>query len=119
MILRFGLVSGIGWLVDFALFALLTRAGTPVALANFVGASTAVTYVFFASLRPIFRYGGRYAGRKLLLYWTYQALAVTAASWLIHAVSALGVAPLLSKVLVTPLTFVANFLFMRWLARER
>lgn len=46
MIFRFAVVSGLGWLIDFSIFALLNSLGFPVWLANIVGATTAVLFVF-------------------------------------------------------------------------
>lgn len=118
MISQFALVSGTGWVIDFAVFYGLARAGLPVYLANIVGASLAVVFVFFASLRPIFLYEGNRTPGKLLQYVVYQCVAIPLASMAIDALSEAGIELLWSKVLVTPLTFVCNFLFMRFLARR-
>lgn len=117
MLNRFALVSGIGWLVDFALFSLLCQV-IPVYAANLLGASVAVTLVFFLSLRPIFMYQGRRTAGKLAQYILYQVVAIWLASLLIHQVSLWTYHPVMAKVLVTPLTFLCNFFFMRWLARN-
>lgn len=113
MIVRFGLVSGIGWLVDFCLFVSLGLLGAPVWAANMVGASVAVLFVFLASVRHVFEYEGGYLVGKLIAYIVYQAIAILAASLLIDALTHwFGLAPVLAKILVTPLTFYANFQFM-------
>lgn len=116
MIARFGIVSGIGWLIDFCLFLLLGYLGLPVWMANIFGASVAVLYVFFASVRHVFEYEGNYVVRKLLVYAVYQAIAILAASLLIDGLTRwFGWAPMLSKIIVTPLTFFANFQFMSFI----
>lgn len=113
MIVRFGMVSGIGWLIDFLLFVLLCWLGAPVWGANAVGASMAVLFVFFAAVRRVFEYEGRYLIGKLMIYAAYQAIAILAASLLIDGLSQyVGLTPVLSKILVTPITFYANFQFM-------
>lgn len=109
MIVRFGLVSGMGWLIDFCFFVSLGWLGA----ANMVGASVAVLFVFVASVRHVFEYEGGYLVGKLIAYIVYQAIAILAASLLIDALTHwAGLAPVLAKILVTPLTFYANFQFM-------
>lgn len=113
MIVRFGLVSGIGWLIDFCLFVSLGWLGAPVWASNMVGASVAVLFVFFASVRHVFEYEGGYLIGKLIAYIAYQAIAILAASLLIDVLTRwFGLTPVLAKILVTPLAFYANFLFM-------
>ena len=113
MIVRFGAVSGIGWLIDFCLFSFLVWLGAPIWGANFVGASTAVLFVFFVSVRRVFEYEGHYILGKLITYIAYQLIAILAASLLIDALTKwVGLVPVLSKIVVTPLTFYANFQFM-------
>ncbi|EFH8408151.1 hypothetical protein HRZ17_004215, partial [Escherichia coli] len=58
MIVRFAVVSGLGWLIDFSIFALLNLLGLPIWLANIFGATAAVLFVFFVSVRRIFQYNG-------------------------------------------------------------
>lgn len=120
MMLHFGVISGIGWLIDFSVFSGLAWAGVPVWAANMAGASIAVLFVFFSSVRRVFRYQGSYLLGKLIAYIAYQVVAITLASLLIDALTQwMGIAPLLSKVLVTPLTFYANFQFMSFITTGR
>lgn len=116
MLLKFGLISGLGWIIDFSIFTLLCSLGLIPGVANGIAVTVAVTFVYFASLRPIFQYHGRYLFRKLCAYWLYQLLAVAVASVAVNAIAAHVAHPVVAKVLVTPLTFMANYLFMRWLA---
>lgn len=120
MIVRFGFVSGIGWLIDFCLFVLLGWLGVPVWAANMVGATVAVLFVFFASVRHVFEYDGGYLVGKLIAYIIYQVIAISAASLLIDALTRwFDLTPVLAKILVTPLTFYANFQFMSFITTGR
>ncbi|MBJ9237982.1 GtrA family protein [Citrobacter braakii] len=120
MIFRFAVVSGLGWLIDFSIFALLNSLGFPVWLANIVGATTAVLFVFFASVRKIFQYNGHYILWKLLNYIVYQIIAIVCASLLIDFIALqFGMLPIIAKIIVTPLTFYANFQFMSFLTTGR
>lgn len=118
MIVRFGLISGVGWLIDFCLFSFICWLGTPVWLANVAGATVAVLFVFFISVRHVFEYEGRYLLGKLLAYVSYQSIAILAASFLIdELVRRFGFMPIAAKIIVTPLTFFANFQFMSFITK--
>lgn len=120
MIARFGIVSGVGWLIDFCLFVAFGWLGAPVWAANMVGASVAVLFVFFASVRHVFAYQGGQLPRKLMAYIVYQVVAIFAASLLIDALTSwLDLLPVIAKILVTPLTFYANFQFMSFITTGR
>lgn len=116
MIVRFGFVSGIGWLIDFCFFVVLGLLGVPIWAANMLGASVAVLFVFFASVRHVFECEDGYLIGKLITYVFYQTIAIIAASLLIEALTRwLDLAPVLTKIAVTPLSFYANFQFMSFI----
>ncbi|EKS73273.1 hypothetical protein BURK_002360 [Burkholderia sp. SJ98] len=120
MLMRFGLISGLGWLIDFCLFATLTALKTPVWLANTTSATAAVLFVFFVSLRRVFQYHEHYLLGKLLSYIAYQAGAILAASFAIDLLTRhLGLPPIASKIIVTPITFYCNFQFMSLITTGR
>ncbi|MFF7058859.1 MULTISPECIES: GtrA family protein [Achromobacter] len=116
MLLKFGLISGLGWLIDFSIFVALGAAGFIPGVANGIAATVAVTFVYFSSLRPIFKYEGHYMMRKLMAYWLYQIVAVTLASLAVNFLATVGMHSIVAKIVVTPFTFLANYLFMKWLA---
>jgi putative flippase GtrA len=118
-VLAFALVSGLGLALDFCLFLALVEAGARAGWANLVSASAAVSFVYFASVRRIFAYEGRFLLALFLLYLGYQALAVALASWAVDALTALLREPALAKGLILPVTFSANYLFMSFLTRAR
>lgn len=119
MFLKFGVISGLGWLIDFSIFVTLGAVGVIPGIANGIAATVAVTFVYFSSLRPIFKYEGHYLVRKLVAYWFYQLFAVTLASLAVNVLATSGVYPVMAKIIVTPFTFLANYIFMRWLAEVR
>lgn len=112
----FALVSGTGLAIDFALFAALTAGTAPPFAANLASAGCAVAFVYFASVRRVFRDGPRAA--SFAAYLVYQAAAIALASLAVAALSRVLPAPLLAKIAVLPATFAANFLFMRALTRH-
>ena len=114
----FGVVSGLGWLLDFGIFTALLRAGATPFLANAAGAACAVTWVYAASVRRIFRYRGRFLVTKFLIYAGYQVVGVAAASWGVDRLAhTTALTPIWAKIAITPLTFIANYLFMAWLTK--
>jgi putative flippase GtrA len=125
---RFALISGLGWLCDLIVFAILLRIFdlTP-AVANSVSSWFGLTLVYFTSLRIVFhKYDGRRA-RFIFTYWAFQCISILtyslAIGWLMRAIGILSpehldprLAGIGAKVLVTPLTLCTNFLFMRLLS---
>lgn len=118
-LLGFALVSGTGLLIDFGLFMLLLYAGLDAAIANFLSASAAVTFVYFISVYHVFSNGGRFLLPLFALYAAYQALAVSAASLLVGYLAAHWMPAPLAKLAVLPLTFTTNFLVMALITRKR
>jgi putative flippase GtrA len=113
---RFAAVSGVGWLLDFCIFAMLVHQGLAPGPSNAIGAGAAVVWVFFSSVRHIFRYRGASLHSRFVGYVIYQVLMIAMASLGVATlVRFAGIDALLAKALVTPLTFLANFLFMAWL----
>ena len=101
----FGVVSLVGWALDFVIFATLVLVGLSPFFANLVGATTGVTFVYFVSARKVFAYQGRFLYRKFVIYLAYQACAITLASWAIDALTLHTPLPAIaSKTAVTPLT---------------
>lgn len=134
----FAAVSGAGWLCDVALTMALVQMGAHPFWASVAGAGTAVTFVYVVSLRAIFAVGGGPGARGFPFYVLWQICAISAASILV-ALLAAGLEPLAAeifdrigtggtdaltwasgaaKALVTPLTLLANFLFMRILTKR-
>ena len=135
----FALVSGAGWLIDVALTMGVVYAGAQPFWASLVGAGAAVTFVYFVSLRRVFEIGGRVGERGFPYYFVWQVFAITAASLIVavlaNLLSPVGAAVLerlgpegwgdpltmasgAIKVLITPLTLLANYLFMTWLVKR-
>lgn len=111
-LLKFAATSGTGLAIDLLLFFGLIEVGWSPAISNFCSASMGVLFVFFASLRGVFQHEGRYLGTLLVSYVSFQFLAVVAASAAVSLLVQLIGSPLLSKLIILPVTFGANFLFM-------
>jgi putative flippase GtrA len=140
--IAFSVVSGLGWTVDVCLTALLVSIGLSPFSSSCIGAGTAVTFVYVVSRWMVFRGSGAGHPHEFILYITWQLCAIVAASILVAslvvllnasstryaaflantygwpALDGLALATVASKILVTPLTLAANFVFMRWLTQR-
>lgn len=115
--LHFGAVSGAGLSLDFALFSTLDESGMRAGYANAISAFAGVAFVYFASIRQIFSYHGRFLFLLFGVYLIYQIVAVGAASVAVDAIVANQASPILAKTAILPLTFTANYIFMSFLSR--
>lgn len=133
--LKFVLVSGVGWVLDFGIFTLLTGLlGWPVVGSNYLSSLVAVTFVFSVSTRKILsnRAEGHSPRVKYLVYVAYQLVLVTAVSFLaqwLHellgrwqVIAALPIlaenTKLLAKILITPITMICNFFVLRQISER-
>jgi putative flippase GtrA len=126
---HFLLLSGAGWLCDFATFTALVKFfHTPAFLANFISSFVGVTFVWFTSLGTVFEHSGSARGRFLFIYWGFQLISILGYSQCLHLAQALldgwGLTALMhiesavaAKIFVTPFNLLTNFMFMRFLTR--
>ncbi len=94
-VLRFGLVGAANTAVDLGVYLLLSMAGLPVLLANFVSTSAGLGFSFVANRR--FTFSARPsdgAGRQLLLFVVCTGVGL----WVVQPVVLLGAGHLLAPV---------------------
>jgi putative flippase GtrA len=132
---RFLGLSGIGWLLDIAIYTLLvTTTGMSAGIAAFVGGTCGATFAFVTADRYVFRGERALLRRKLALYLCYLVAAIIVASFLVELVHRLltygfdALVPeahvsrvltaFLAKCIVTPITLIANFLVTRSLIKK-
>ena len=124
-------ISGLGWLIDFAVYSVLTSVFLfSVMRANMASAVPAITFVFFSATYKTFqnRPGSLSLGYKYLLYFGYQVCLVSGVSWIgqwlfnsIYAHNSFHLALMAAhlhlavKFMITPITLIANFLVMKLL----
>lgn len=127
--LGFAFLSGLGWLCDFATFTLLVKwFDVPSFIANFVSSYVGVTFVYFASLKTVFKRSVEGRNTFLLISWGFQFVSILVYSQLLYmvvgALTGAGLpAPvshnleITAKIIVTPFNLMTNFLFMKLLTR--
>ena len=131
--LKFGGLSGMGWLLDFALLLTMVGVlGAPPFLANVISSSTAALTVFLLSRRLIFERSEGALGTRIAVYLLYTLCLITVAAWvmtlIIHVLFGLaqanGYAPAptvlaaAAKVLITPPQLLLNFLMSRTMSER-
>lgn len=127
--LGFALISGIGWLLDFTSYVIFSQVfGWDPFYANFASSMVGVTYVWFFSLKRLFKLEGGGGLGFLVVYWIFQALSISAYSKMVSFTVATGVMPQLphylpppavvAKIFFTPFNLVTNFLFMKFLTQR-
>ena len=127
--LRFGGLSGLGWLLDFGLLYLLVRfARLPVFTSNLISATTAATIVFLLSRKLVFRSSSTFVLARVLFYCGYTLAVIVVASIAMKYVTiaagslalqfhhplATSTCAMIAKVIVTPANFLANFVVARF-----
>lgn len=125
--LTFAIISGLGWLIDVGVTMGLVQFGMTPFIASFAGAAIAVSFVYVVSRLVVFQINQLGSVTDYTIYVVWQIFAITVASFLVAMiggvlaphVGALALATGVGKVLVTPLTLAANYLFMRWLTQRR
>ena len=132
--LKFGTLSGLGWLLDFAiLVSLVALLGAPAFAANVVSSSVAAMSVFLISRRLIFTPGEGGLELRAAIYFVYTlamiGIAASAMTLIVDALSALAagrnlhpsatVLAAVAKVLVTPPLLILNFLMSRHTSEAR
>lgn len=132
--IHFLMVSGIGWLIDFGLYTVLGKYTTiPPAWANMLSGIPALTFVFYISTRKIFQKAdkGFPISIKYVIYFLYQMVLLLFVSYLCELLFGFfsGIIlpeydideifiKLFSKVCITPITMVCNFIVMKLLSEK-
>jgi putative flippase GtrA len=116
---NFAALSAVGLAIDMGVFSVLVYCGLRPGYANLVSATLAVTFVYFSSAKRVFQYHGQFLVSLFLLYVTYQVMAVLAASFAVDRLVTMGFWPITSKLLILPVTFTVNYLFMSFLLKAK
>ena len=123
----FVLVSGVGWLMDFSIYTVLSYlTDLKVIVINIISSIPAITYVFLLSNKKIFKneHSRLSLKTKYLLYFAYQLvllLCISAFGELLYGIfiDVITVPFLLEhlkiviKILITPITMTVNFIVMK------
>lgn len=118
-------LSGIGWILDFGVYAILGGFSKELFLNNIVSSWVGVTFVFLFSTRLVFQNNRKIPLKvKYIIYLLYQCLLIYLMSkqlnqvnrWILTYINwtfVTNISYLISKILITPVTMVLNFCVMK------
>lgn len=122
---RFIGLSGLGWLLDFTIYTLLSLRLSNLAMNNIISSLAGASFVFAFSTRFVFQDSHRIPlGWKYFIYIAYQLALIFLISELLAYINGLIAAgfsaPLIlrfsaviAKIIVTPITMTINFFAMK------
>ena len=123
--IRFIGLSGIGWILDFTTYTVLGVISANLVLNNTISSWVGVTFVFLLSTRIVFKNNSKIPLKwKYVIYLLYQCVLIFFISKLLNRVNiyllthvTLAVvknfSTIISKILVTPITMILNFVVMK------
>lgn len=118
-------LSGIGWILDFCTFIFLGNISDNLVLNNNVSSWVGVTFVFISATQRVFENNSRISLKyKYLIYIIYQFVLILIISRVLNAINIFLVtninfmvvrnfSTVISKVLITPITLILNFVIMK------
>ena len=128
--IKFLFVSGIGWLIDFSLYAILTiEFNLKIFYANIFSSIPAISYVFLISTKKIFTKSQKNTltiVQKYIIYFIYQLLLIFFISIVAQNLYILlgkynlnfKLMKIIIKILITPVTMTINFFVIKYLAEK-
>lgn len=128
--LKFVGLSGIGWLMDFAVYTTLSFFSQNLALNNMLSSLVGASFVFIFSTRFVFRDNHNIPlAFKYIIYVLYQLVLIYLISLLLAWVNTVillfftakfivSISALLSKMIVTPITMAVNFFAMKFVIEK-
>lgn len=129
LFLGFVLISGVGWLLDMASYAVLSQLfAVPPSYANFISSMVGVTYVWIVALNRLFDRREYSRSIYLPIYWSYQGISILAYSVIISIVATSAInfkigqisdmpSALVAKIIITGPNLITNFIFMSFLTK--
>lgn len=118
-------LSGIGWVLDFFIYTFLGLLSSNVIVNNMISSWVGVTFVFIFATRKVFQNNNKNSLKwKYFIYIAYQIVLIFFVSKLLGIVNEVMVSnihiemvnkfsAIISKILVTPITLVINFIVMK------
>ena len=128
--IKFLFVSGIGWLIDFSLYVILTtKFDLKIFYANIFSSIPAISYVFLISTKKIFTKSHRNnltIIQKYMIYFIYQLLLIFLISIFAQNLYILvgkynlnfKIMKIIIKILITPVTMTINFFVIKYLTEK-
>ncbi len=122
---RFIGFSGLGWILDFAVYSILGIWFSNLVVNNFISSWVGVTFVFAFATRKVFENTSKVPlWAKYLIYIVYQFVLILLVSKILGVIDVfitthftwevlLKTSQYIAKILITPITMTLNFFVMR------
>ena len=124
-IAKFVGISGIGWILDFCTYTSLSFCSNNIVINNIISSWLGVTFVFIFATRKVFKNNSRISlKKKYAIYLAYQLILIYLISKLLGYINSyiisnvmieeiLRLSTVISKVIITPITMIMNFIVMK------
>ena len=124
-IVKFVGISGIGWILDFFTYTGLSFCSHNIVINNIISSWIGVTFVFIFATRKVFKNNSRISlKKKYAIYLVYQLILIYLISKLLGYINSyiisnvmieeiLRLSTVISKVIITPITMIMNFIVMK------
>ena len=97
--------------IDVVLFYLLSSQGVPAFWSNLISSGLAITFVYFTSVRFVFK-NKDYAVSRYILFASYYAISISFFSYLISVLTNdFSFLPIIAKITTLPFSFIINYYF--------
>ena len=95
--------------IDVVLFYLLSSQGVPAFWSNLISSGLAITFVYFTSVRFVFK-NKDYAVSRYILFASYYAISISFFSYLISVLTNdFSFLPIIAKITTLPFSFIINY----------
>ncbi len=117
-IIKFGLISGFGLIIDIGLYMILINSGMFVRSSSAIGSFFAIVFVYTFSSFILTSQHNR--NKIKFFYWAaYQALSIVIFSNIVVYLFLLGMSPIESKLTTIPVSFMFNYLFINLILKNK
>jgi putative flippase GtrA len=111
-LIRFGLISGIGFICDLLAYFLFLSANFDPFNANILSSALAVSFVYMVAGRFIF-IENKLTLVKYIFWLLYQLVNIILFSFIISMLVNIGIHPIISKLIIIPFSFFLNYMAMK------
>lgn len=123
-------ISGLGWIIDFIIFSILTSIiNININIANMFSSFVGVTFVFMVSTRKLFINNSKINIKiKYIIYVVYQIILITTVSYIMIIIKDFLIninikfiveyIDIIVKIIITPFTMLINFIVMKYLIEK-
>jgi len=110
-IVKWFFTVGIGLIIDLIIFYTLSSNSVNIFLSSLISSGLAITFVYFSSIRYVFR-DKDYAISRYILFILYYAISISFFSFMITVlVYEFSLVPLVAKIVTLPCSFLVNYFF--------